>query len=279
VKYEVAQLAGVPSYAGPNEFNVLSVYREPDGAAFDGQQYSTLALLAPHLNTAFALRRRLIGLESKVQDLETALNRINVALILLDDRGKPLMVNAAAQAICGKRDGLLLTRSGIGAMSILESAALQALIARTISSVAPRQSAQGGGCVLTKKNGRKLHLLATPIPPSLADSPGRAVAMLLISDSEKEQQLPGDILRQLFCLTPAECRLALLLQEGLTLPEAAQQLSVGRETVRTQVKSILQKTGSRRQGELVKLLAEISALCEQPNHNQCQTLLLAMTKR
>lgn len=260
IKYDVCQLIGVPSYAGPTEFNTLSVYREPDGHPFDEQQYQALRLLAPHLSTAFTLRRRLTGLNSRISDLEVALNQVNVALILLDGRGKPLMINAAARAICDKRDGLVLSSSGLAATSVRESTELQALIHSTILSVASKGPTQGGAAIVSKKNGRQLHLLATPIPPRLFDSPGNAVAMLLISDPEKERTLPSHILRQLFSLTPAESRLALLLLSGQTLPDAADQLGVSRETLRSQLKSIMQKTGARRQGELFKLLNEIGAL-------------------
>jgi len=260
VKYDVCQIAGVASATGRHKFEVLSVYRGLTEPAFDEDQYRILSRLAPHLETALATRRLLVSLKSRVSDLESALNQIGVASILLDRRGKPLIVNAAAQEICDKRDGLLLSSSGLAANSVRESAELRALIDRTILSVISKEFTQGGAAVISKKTGRQLHLLVAPIPPRLLDSPGNAVAMLLISDPEKERTLPSHILRQLFSLTPAESRLAQLLLSGQTLPDAADQLGVSRETVRSQLKSIMQKTGTKRQGELVGLLATLNTL-------------------
>ena len=264
VKYDVCQLVALPSYAGPTESNnALSVYRELDGPAFEEHQYRALRLLAPHLNNAFAVRRRLTDLAARVTDLESALNQVCISLMLLDRRGKPLMVNAAAQGICDRHDGLLLSSAGLAATTARESAELRALIDKSVSNAGVRGIEQGGAMMISRTNGRPLHVLVTPIPPGMVEAPGRAAAILLISDPERGRTLPEQVLRQLFSLTPAECRLTLLLLTGITLPNAADRLGVSRETVRSQMKSILQKTGARRQGELVTLLAEISAVGQQ----------------
>jgi DNA-binding CsgD family transcriptional regulator/PAS domain-containing protein len=263
LKHEVCQIIGIPSYAGSGEFNCLSVYREPDGVGFDEDHCRTLRFLAPHVSTAFALRRRLLDLDSRVSDLEAALNQVRIALILLDRQGRPLLVNAAAKEICDKRDGLLLSSSGLAAASLRESANLGAVIERSASNIGAKEITQSGATIISRRNGRSLRVLVKPIPPGMVDAPGRAAAILLISDPERGWTLPEHVLRQLFSLTPAECRLALLLLTGTTLPNAADRLGVSRETVRSQMKSVLQKTGAKRQGDFVKLLAEISALGQQ----------------
>ena len=62
---------------------------------------------------------------------------------------------------------------------------------------------------------------------------------------------PIDLLRCHFGLTPAEARLALQLVAGETLRAAAAKLSITYETARTELKNIFNKTGTRRQAELV----------------------------
>ena len=61
-------------------------------------------------------------------------------------------------------------------------------------------------------------------------------------------------MRRLFGLTRMEAQLALLLTEGLTLDEAAEQMNVRRNTARTHLRSIFSKTGVTRQTMLVRLL-------------------------
>jgi DNA-binding CsgD family transcriptional regulator len=63
-----------------------------------------------------------------------------------------------------------------------------------------------------------------------------------------------DLLHCHFGLTPSEARLALNLVTGETLRSAAAELHISYETARTQLKSILSKTGTRRQAELVVVI-------------------------
>ena len=64
----------------------------------------------------------------------------------------------------------------------------------------------------------------------------------------------------LFGLSPAEARLARGLLVGRTPEEQARHAGVGLATVRTQLHSIFSKTGTRRQAELIALLARVPAL-------------------
>jgi DNA-binding CsgD family transcriptional regulator len=63
-----------------------------------------------------------------------------------------------------------------------------------------------------------------------------------------------------FGLTSAETRILALIADGLSLNEIATLRGVGIETVRHQCKRLLDKTRSRRQSDLVKLVV---ALCAQ----------------
>lgn len=60
-------------------------------------------------------------------------------------------------------------------------------------------------------------------------------------------------------LTGAEAEVALALLDGATPAEIAQKRGVSRHTVRNQVKAVLGKCGVRRQAELVRMLARLTA--------------------
>ena len=59
-------------------------------------------------------------------------------------------------------------------------------------------------------------------------------------------------------MSAAEARLAVLLCGGRTLSDAAQELAVSQETLKTQLASLFQKTGTNRQAELVRLLLSLN---------------------
>ncbi|GAC1396066.1 MAG: hypothetical protein NVS2B8_19430 [Vulcanimicrobiaceae bacterium] len=61
-------------------------------------------------------------------------------------------------------------------------------------------------------------------------------------------------------VTPAEARIAALLASGCDGYEIGTQLGLARETVRTHIKRLLQKTGTHRQSELVLTLARASMI-------------------
>ncbi len=67
-------------------------------------------------------------------------------------------------------------------------------------------------------------------------------------------------LAQLFRFTAAESRLAMALLAGAEAAEYATANGVSLATVRTQLRSLLAKTGTRRQAELVRLLGGVPGL-------------------
>jgi DNA-binding CsgD family transcriptional regulator len=98
--------------------------------------------------------------------------------------------------------------------------------------------------------------LVTPVSAvhRLPATRNRGAALVSISDPESTP-LPDDrTLREMFGLTPAEARLTRLLAEGTSLAEAAERLGLRRETARTRIKVIFDKTGTHRQAELVSLV-------------------------
>ena len=70
----------------------------------------------------------------------------------------------------------------------------------------------------------------------------------------------NDKVQAALLLTPAEARLAKRLSCGEDLGSIAKGLDVARGTLRAQLKALFWKTGTRRQGELIALLAHLSRL-------------------
>jgi DNA-binding CsgD family transcriptional regulator len=100
-----------------------------------------------------------------------------------------------------------------------------------------------------------VHLI--PARRSAPDIFGKAMGILVITPLGAAQTLPLDLLNGLFDLSPAEARAANGLLEGKTIDDLAAEFGLSRETIRSQVKAVLAKTGTKRQPELVSLLATI----------------------
>jgi DNA-binding CsgD family transcriptional regulator len=67
----------------------------------------------------------------------------------------------------------------------------------------------------------------------------------------------AELLQGLFDLTPAEARVAREIGEGRTVDTIATMFGLSRETVRSQLKAVLGKTGLGRQADLAALLAGV----------------------
>lgn len=112
--------------------------------------------------------------------------------------------------------------------------------------------------LISRRTKRRLQIVAAPYPPETTlPVPGKATAVVFITDPDQKPAVQPETLRMLYGLTRAETKLAMVLLDGKSLLEAAELNDVGRETVRSQLKSIFGKTGTQRQSELIGLLARL----------------------
>jgi DNA-binding CsgD family transcriptional regulator len=86
---------------------------------------------------------------------------------------------------------------------------------------------------------------------------GEASSLLLIADLNTPTPCSTDLLEHGFGLTPCEARVAVALSAGMTPSEIARHHGISMGTVRSQLKSIFVKTGTKRQPELIAVLARL----------------------
>lgn len=80
------------------------------------------------------------------------------------------------------------------------------------------------------------------------------LAMLVLHDGTQTAQCDPFVIQELFDLTPAEADVGALLSLGNSLDEIATLRHVALSTVRSQLHTLLVKTGTARQGDLVRRL-------------------------
>lgn len=116
--------------------------------------------------------------------------------------------------------------------------------------------AQGGGA-LTISRGMAhppLELLVTPLAdlaPNRARPAAAGLALVCVLDPDSVPTSFGERLQQLYGVTPAEARVAGALSRGARLVDGAHALGVKQETVRSHVKRLCQKLGTKRKAELL----------------------------
>lgn len=88
-----------------------------------------------------------------------------------------------------------------------------------------------------------------------------SLVMLVVHGDDEQSHLPSDLLWHSFSLTDAEAQLAEALLNGVTLADFARERRVSKQTLRNQLVGVMRKTGTKRQGELVRLLTRLSLTC------------------
>jgi DNA-binding CsgD family transcriptional regulator len=83
----------------------------------------------------------------------------------------------------------------------------------------------------------------------------RAVAAVFVVPQEQATYSAVGAMAQFYELTPAEGQVFASLAQGTSLARTAEALSVASATVRTHLHRIFEKTGCKRQAELVALAA------------------------
>jgi DNA-binding CsgD family transcriptional regulator len=79
-------------------------------------------------------------------------------------------------------------------------------------------------------------------------------AAVFVSDPDVRLESSEQHLRGLYALTVVEARLAAWLSQGKSVSEAAEAMGITVNTARAYLKRVYDKTGVRRQAELVRLL-------------------------
>lgn len=253
-------------YKEENAAALISTLRPQRVGPFGEEAMQLLRTLLPHLQRALHLHRRIVELGSMANSASAALNRCPFGFLAMDRSGKVLLLNQRAQRILDLNDGLSLSRRGLIARRQEETYRLRGLIRGAIATASGKGLASGGAMLISRPSLRRsFQVLVTPLPQGGSCLyPQQSAAGVFVTDPESSGAPAAQMLGRLFGLTPAEARLAALLMQGKSLDEAAESFNLSRNTLRSQLRSIFDKTGTKRQGELVRLLLSSPAQFQLP---------------
>jgi DNA-binding CsgD family transcriptional regulator len=190
--------------------------------------------------------------------LKTQLNAVTRRSIPHHTRGRPLIVNRQAAQIFGAGEGLALVNGRLhatvpGAHSQLENA-LSMAIHGALGVTIPAPEA----VVVPRKYGAHPYEVVFSRLVSGEhgqDFPAGATVVAVIHEDGLlgPQYLPM-MLRSAYGLTGAEIRVCQALLEGKSLLEASRTLNISRNTAKTHLNRVFNKTGVRSQAALVRRL-------------------------
>ncbi len=255
---EVFKAAGLGYAAGfivqlpHGDIVILNTEQYWERGPIRGESLARLDSLYPHL-----ARGALLAGRSDFQRVKTAvdtLTGLGMPAAAVAPNGRVMLANddfATATAIWTTRGADLIGLHDRAADQLLKDA-----LAQLKSTDGPRSipiRAESGGAVTAV-------LQVVPIRRSGHDIFGATTAILVLSQPKAMGQgQDATLIQSLFDLTPAELAVARAIAAGQTVTQIA--LTSGRSvnTVRNQLKSIMAKTGSARQAELIVLMSQLGA--------------------
>lgn len=241
----------LPTQAGLVGLGLQRALRAP---GFDTEEVGRLEDLLPHLRRMTDARAMVRSAEAREREAEAVLDRLATGAMLVDACGRIVLANAAAREMLDQRDGMAACGGVLSAVDPATAARLTAALTQATT----RLGRFGGAVPVGRPSGgRAYRLVLTPHRPPGSD---RTLALVLIDDPERATPDMASILADLFALTPAEADLAVRLLNGASVEEASEARGVRVSTGRTQLKHLLEKTETRRQGEMLSLMARLPGL-------------------
>jgi DNA-binding CsgD family transcriptional regulator len=242
----------------------LTVHRSIRSRPFSERSKERLRLLIPHLSRALGVMFRLRNAEMKIAASRSALDRLSSGIVLVDAHRDIVFTNRAAQRLFAARDGLTLapgssSRERLAAATPAKTAEIDRALGAALAPVRAQLPHFSVGIRVPRPSGKApvvLNVSSLPADNGFGDG---ACAIVFLTDSCEAPRISQALLRRIYGLSAAELRIVERVCAGGSLGDAASALGIGQATARSQLQSAFDKTGTRRQAELVKLVLSLSS--------------------
>lgn len=236
---------------------IISFFRSHSQQTFEPQAKQELARVIPHWQRMLKLREADKHIYAGMRTYAHLFEQMQYGVIYCSREGKVAHSNAEGARILASNDGLGLIG---GELNVDCSADRQQLLnyIRALDKETPLgRTFRIEKIRIHRKSGEPPYFaVLLPLPQNVSFSvcQQRAVAVLLVRQSQSRGCDDEPSLREHYCLSKAETRLVKALLDGLTLKQSADALHISQHTARSHLKMIFSKTNTHRQAELIQLL-------------------------
>lgn len=265
-------MAGV-IFRDDDEEIVIAIYHVLSRDKFDADKRRAFTQLAPYLNSWLRQLRHTDTLRCAVRAGETGLEGMEQGVVLLDAERRILYQNKLAARFFPSHPG-----REYGQQVLVETRQIDDAIRRVQQQRQPenlqttlRQHPQLT-CIINILPVAQTGYSHSELPPGASHAAGlttqagsrysqglnrlpRGDVILLLRSKHRQTAASAATLTELFDLTGTECRLARALAQGASAESYAQAYGLSINTVRTQIRALLAKTGEDNLQGLQRLLA------------------------
>jgi len=240
---------------------MFAVSRHKHDGAIDEAMHRRMRAVGPHLRRA-SLICQTIDRESRLAaNLSDAFDGLGTSIFFVDKRGHLVHANAAARNLVAEAAVLRVVSGRLVACDIECNRRFQdTLLAAGLGDI--RIGTAGASLALRARDGEDYVARVLPLVTGSRSQIGKgaaAAAAVFVSKAELSAALPLEMMARRYRLTPMELRVVtVLVDAGGGISNVADVLDVSAETVKTHLANLYEKTGVRRQADLVKLALRFS---------------------
>jgi DNA-binding CsgD family transcriptional regulator/PAS domain-containing protein len=235
----------------------LVVFRNERDGFVDDETRRRARLVIPHIRRAVLIGKVIDLAKAEAASLADTLDGISAGMFLVDAAGRIVQANAAGHAMLRAANVLHVE----GARLIASDPQADRMLADTFATAGAGDAAvgiKGVAVPLLARDGERYVAHVLPLTSGARRQAGTsyaAVAALFVNKAALDTPSPPEAIAKAYKLTPMELRVLLAIVEIGGVPEVAEALGVAESTVKTHLGRLYGKTGSRRQADLVKLVA------------------------
>jgi DNA-binding CsgD family transcriptional regulator len=240
---------------------MFGVFRhERDGLA-DDETRQRMRLVAPHVRRAVLIGRTIDLSQGEAASFADTIDGLAAGTFLVDENARIVHANRAGYAMIAEARLLRAVGGRLEAVDAESDRMLREIFA-----------ASGKGDAAVGVTGIALPLGAIGAEPHVAHilpltsgarrRAGRryaATAAVFVQKAAITMPSPPEVIARAYRLTPTELRVLMAIVEVGGVPEVAEALGTAETTIKTHLGRLYEKTGVRRQADLVKLVAGFSS--------------------
>lgn len=240
---------------------LLGILRSERDGMVDDAARRRMRLIVPHVRRAVVIGKVVESGRVKAASLGEALDGLAASMFMVDVQGRVVHANAAGAAMLGGRDVIDARDGRIVSVDRVAAASLAEVIASADNGDAA-VGVRGISVPMRSRDGVDYVAHVLPMTSGARREAGlsyAAAAMVFVQRAALDVASAPEVIARRFALTPAELRVLVASVEFGGVAETAEALGVGEATVKTHLHRLFAKTETRRQADLVKLVAAFSS--------------------
>lgn len=251
---DIYHMIGAVFPVGEDTIGILGIHRPDRARSYENADRRRLAGFLPHLLRAFQLRQKLAKAQLGAGAAFDALERSGSAILVVNGDRSVLFASRIAEQVLRQNRAFCLAQGKLEVCQSGLSSRLAGLVQRCVQTASGAMGSPGGSLAIQREDKLPLTLTVAPLRPVSAGCCASQPAALIFIRDPEVLTASAQMSRELFGLTRTEAAVAQALVEGRALKEIAGDLGIGIGTVRSHLKQILAKTGTKKQAQLVSLL-------------------------